>query len=116
MTKRAFWFGIAAWALTLSAIGCGGGKGCEELCTAADACPDVIPSDKTCKVRCEEQAKILEKGKCKEKQDAYDACVNLLEDVCNSSTECPTEAVDRNVCVDDYCTANPMTPGCTSEN
>jgi len=112
MIKRAIWIGIAAWALALFTSGCGGAKGCEDLCAAADACPDVQPSTKTCKVRCEEQSKIIEGGKCQEKQDAYDQCVSELKDECNASTECATDAIARNACVDTYCSANPMIAGC----
>jgi len=107
MTKRAWRLGILAWALVLPVPGCGGGKSCEELCNAREACPDVFPSDTPCKEQCIAQEKLVKAGGCEAQQADFDECVSKLEDPCTAAQDCPTQAKLSNGCITDYCEASP---------
>lgn len=107
MTKRAFWFGIVAWALVLPGLGCDSVKSCQTLCEQANECPNVDMPVDDCQQECTDREKLLTTSDCTAKQQAYDECASKLGDVCVASQECVTEALALFDCVDDYCTANP---------
>jgi hypothetical protein len=107
MTKSAFRLGLLAWALVLPAMGCGGGKSCEALCTEARACPDASPSETTCKDLCTAQDKLVKAAKCETQRAELDACVSGLKDACDAATGCSTEAKASYACTNNYCDKNP---------
>jgi hypothetical protein len=111
MTKRAFWFGIAAWALVLPGMGCESVKSCQTLCEQANECPNVLTPIEDCAQECTDRDKLLKAAACTSKQQAYDECASKLGDVCDASEQCVTEALTIFDCIDDYCTSDPSACG-----
>jgi hypothetical protein len=111
MTKRAFWFGIVAWALVLPAVGCED-KSCQTRCEAANECPNVTEPVEDCQQYCVDHDKLLKAAACSAKQQEYDECASKLADSCSASEICVTESLALYDCTDDYCTANPGSTGC----
>lgn len=114
MKNRTFWWTTLAGALALFATGCGGKKGCEELCNLTDACPDVFPEDGTCADRCKAKEVFNKAAACVPQQEAYDECVSALAEVCTAADDCRLESLALYDCADDYCKANPSATGCPS--
>jgi hypothetical protein len=112
MTDR-FFFGCAALVglLVLAGSGCGSSKSCEELCELNKSCSD-FPDETPCKDQCESREVVLKESGCRSQQEAYDACLSELEDVCAASSKCGDEALAVKDCVEDYCAANAGAPSC----
>lgn len=112
MTKRAFFMGLVAAALTLPGSGCGSSKGCEDLCAAREACPGVMPGDKSCAEQCKDQEALVKAAACEQQQDDFDACVSGLKDACTTTTFCGSKGTALYACYNKYCVKNPMVSGC----
>lgn len=113
-TRYLVFLSLVAGAFLLPGSGCGGAKSCQDACEAREACPDVIPGDKSCELQCKDEEALVKVALCEEQQQVFYDCLTELTDQCDVTSTCATESSKRYACLNKYCSLHPQTAGCGS--
>ena len=70
-TRYLVFLSLVAGAFLLPGSGCGGAKSCQDACEAREACPDVIPGEKSCELQCKDEEALVKVALCEEQQQVY---------------------------------------------
>ncbi|MEI2726217.1 MAG: hypothetical protein V9H26_22700, partial [Verrucomicrobiota bacterium] len=94
-TRYLVFLSLVAGAFLLPGSGCGGAKSCQDACEAREACPDVIPGEKSCELQCKDEEALVKVALCEEQQQVYYDCLTELTDQCDVTSTCATSTRQR---------------------